>query len=884
MVTPLPIARRSLSWTQVLVTITLLVTMPFTTANGTDVAGEQVLTSIAQVTEQYGRTDVDRLPVELDARVNYWDARDRYAFIEDEHDAAFVSIPASVFQAYPKLAPSVWVRVTGELRMDGNFILAHKVQVVRQSDMLIAKNLLIQDLTMGEWWSHRIRTTGVVREVSQVGTLWSAAMTSGSATYLLHRFDETARKENWSRRIGQEVRLLGTLTCDIDHNGQPYRYVVRMNEFDPDLRPANKGESELPVQPPVTDANIATLRKAPVSKRPYRLSGQITSAVDHEGYLIESDSLGIYVRSDLASSDLLGHSVDVTVAKDGVQRYHCIFLRSNGFNSLLPAPTLKAGAVDVATLPQRATIEAEVFTARSPGDKRIVYLRDGDVEFAACLNADARAWNELRIDGIRKLAVSGLVIPPPTHLDVISGDTSIDFVVEVGDLDDVEVITRWWQFSPSFAIASLSILTAACALGMVCFLFLWLKVQRAERTNSRLATQLMQSQKMDALGRLAGGVAHDFNNLLAGIGSNLELIKLKGAYASPEEQQCLTSARRCADQATKLVRSLLGFSRQEQLEVELGDINQAVEDSVLLATSSFGPDVAFELDLDPDVSRCRFDQSQLEQVLLNLFFNARDALDRKTGVIDVHTREWQDEHGVSFVSIRVRDRGHGMSPEILARVFEPFYTTKGVGEGTGLGLALAYGIVTQHGGRIECESEVAKGSVFTVILPAVADDSPSKIGSVDVLQDAETRHRFDAPHQAETVASANPVRSWHVLLVDDDHEVRRAAKMSLEALGHRVTDFPGGQLAVDELREGFRPDVVILDLVMPNPDGRETLRLIKTIEPDLPVVVCSGLSTEMENLQKAMPFRPDARLSKPFQLADLQNVLRLVITAETHAH
>ncbi|WP_182865344.1 hybrid sensor histidine kinase/response regulator [Rhodopirellula sp. JC639] len=866
--------------------------------------------SLADLARHYGRTDVETLPVDFHARVNYWDSRDQAVFVQDEHGAIYLSIPFEYFERHPRLRPGTDVRVIGNLILERYFVQAETIEIAGVDEPVAPKTTQIEDLSLGDRWAQRVRTSGTLREVARFSDLWVASCSSGDTRFVIHQFDEDDSVD-WQQWIGRSVEIEGTLICNVDFNGQPFRYAVQRNEFDPPLRAAPRsGDAEddadeaLPQNAP--SRTIEQLRTAnTVPGTLYRTSGQITSVSQHEGYLIESDGPGIFVHTELAEETSLGHVVEVTVRRDPSDRFRAVTLWSKAFRSVPPPPMDRAESVQVSLFPYRATMEAELIATLSQGERRVVMLRDGDTSFAAILEADDDDWKEASLDNARRVAVTGMLLAAaPEMAEPEQGFTPV-FMVELASIDDLRVVSRWWQLSPSLALSVLAVITVVCLTGMLCFATLWLRLQRTVRTNRRLESDLLESRKMDALGRLAGGVAHDFNNLLAAIASNLELIDRGDSQAGEQQHhQCLAAARRCTAQATKLVRSLLGFSRQTKLDLQVGDLNDVVNDAVLLAKTSLPPDVVVKLRLSPDLPPCRVDQTQLEQVFLNLMFNARDALGRQAGTIMVETDSIVDDDGNSMARIRVRDDGHGMNHETSARVFEPFFTTKKVGEGTGLGLALSYGVINQHGGTIDCHSELGVGSVFTILLPGVSigpDESIAGQTEIDIQTTRRTeagaavtagtdndheevvtgnRLRVDRGQSSIKASIKAPVKPpaedapLKILLVDDDDEVRRVAKLSLEAIGHQVTDVAGGHEAIARVEQGESFDAVILDLMMPGISGAETFDRLKSHQPDLPIIVCSGLLIEIENLKQVSGRKPDACLSKPFQLADLQDRLR----------
>ncbi|HEX7024038.1 MAG TPA: PAS domain S-box protein, partial [Gemmatimonadales bacterium] len=384
----------------------------------------------------------------------------------------------------------------------------------------------------------------------------------------------------------------------------------------------------------------------------------------------------------------------------------------------------------------------------------------------------------------------------------------------------------------------------------------------------RLQEELLQSQKMDSLGRLAGGVAHDFNNLLTVIRGYADV--LSGQFTAEDPRLGdVQEIRGAADRAASLTRQLLALSRRQMLVPRDVDVNLLVHEMERMLRRVIGEGISIETVPGSDLGWVRADPSQLEQVLLNLVVNARDAMP-DGGVIRIETsrrvipsgKESPGTRGVppgDYVVLAVHDTGDGMDPATQGMIFEPFFTTKPVGEGTGLGLSTVYGIVQQSDGYITVESESGRGTSIRVFLPRVAESAAGATA---------------APRAPEPVAV--PERRATVLLVEDDESVRRLTRRMLEQYGFAAVEARAGAEALGILEsEKPRIDAVVSDVVMPGMSGRELVNLIRLRRPDIPVVFLSGytgdeLSEELRSggrqafLQK--PFSPDALANA---LADL---------------
>jgi signal transduction histidine kinase len=360
-------------------------------------------------------------------------------------------------------------------------------------------------------------------------------------------------------------------------------------------------------------------------------------------------------------------------------------------------------------------------------------------------------------------------------------------------------------------------------------------LQKNEAQKRQLEEELRQSQKMEALGRLAGGVAHDFNNLLTVIKGHSELI----IERLPSKDPLLGSGqqiRKAADRAASLTRQMLAFSRRQALEPTVFDMNSLVADMYKLLKRLVHEDIEFTFRAGESLGRVKADTGQIEQVLLNLSVNASDAMPRggklviETKNVTVDPESAKSRQTVEpgyYVMLAVTDTGHGMTPETKARIFEPFFTTKESGKGTGLGLATVYGVVKQSGGFIWVDTTPGKGTRFEVYLPRVEQNI--------------------TPNPAEELAPARARAAGTVLLAEDEEGVRALAYDFLTSAGYRVFVANDGAKAL-EISEtlGERLDVLVTDVVMPNMRGPELASRMKILRPDLKVVFMSGYLEQNE--------------------------------------
>ncbi|MBN1605015.1 MAG: response regulator [Polyangiaceae bacterium] len=395
---------------------------------------------------------------------------------------------------------------------------------------------------------------------------------------------------------------------------------------------------------------------------------------------------------------------------------------------------------------------------------------------------------------------------------------------------------------------------------------------QAEATRNELETRLRQSQKLEALGQLAGGVAHDFNNLLAVILNYAQFAHEALTRVPVDEvarglrddiQQILSAAHSGAS----LTKQLLGFSRREVVQPDIVDVNAVVRATERLLRRTLGPSIEVCTDLATRLFRVRMDPGQLEQVIVNLVVNARDAMP-EGGKLSIATRNAASEGlgqtasdgEAGCVSLEVSDTGHGMDPATLERAFEPFFTTKERDRGTGLGLAMVKGIVEHAGGRIDATSEAGAGSCFRIILPGTRSQT-----------DRRQRSARPAPR---------PPQGELVLVVDDDRAVRHAMLRILKHAGYRVAEADGSARAlVEHERLGASVALVLTDILMPDMSGEELVHRMRERQPALKVVYVTGYATKAvvdggkANEQRAV-------LPKPFDPQRLLALVRQVLDAE----
>jgi len=393
--------------------------------------------------------------------------------------------------------------------------------------------------------------------------------------------------------------------------------------------------------------------------------------------------------------------------------------------------------------------------------------------------------------------------------------------------------------------------------------------REAEEALRQSEAELRQAQKMEAIGRMAGGVAHDFNNLLTAIMGYSEM--LRSRLSDAEARQDLEEILRAAARAASLTRQLLAFSRRQVLAPKVLDLNAVITDLDKMLRRLIGEDINLVTAPASDLGRVKADAGQLEQVLMNLVVNARDAMP-EGGHLTIETANVElDEHYARsnvdvrsgrYVMLAVSDSGHGMSPEILSRIFEPFFTTKETGRGTGLGLSTVHGIVKQSEGHIEVYSEQGQGSTFKVYLPRVDE-------------------AVEAPSPIRTVV-AHPQASGTILLVEDEEVIRRVVAQSLELQGYQVIAVEDGSRAIAICERRDQPlALLITDVVMPLMSGPQLAQRIATIRPGLRVLFISGY-TDRALIHQGQREAGTAFLQKPFTPDVLVQKVREVLEEPRH--
>ena len=388
--------------------------------------------------------------------------------------------------------------------------------------------------------------------------------------------------------------------------------------------------------------------------------------------------------------------------------------------------------------------------------------------------------------------------------------------------------------------------------------------KQAEEDKKRLEAQLQQAQKLESIGTLAGGIAHDFNNVLSPILIHSEMATMELAPDSPVQHN-LKEIFKAGERARDMVKQILAFGRQKQQEKIAVKMGSILKEVLKLLRSTIPTTIDIRHTIDAEVDTIFADPTQIHQIIMNLCTNAFHAMREKGGVLEIKlddlyldlkaVSQFTDLNPGSYLRLTVADTGHGIAPAIIDNIFDPYFTTKDVGEGTGMGLSVAHGIVTSHGGDIKVESEPGKGTTFQILLPKFeTDTSPVAQPSVQLLRGTE-----------------------RVLFVDDERTAVDAFQPMLESLGYNVT----ARTSSIEALEAFRNnpdafDLVISDMTMPNMTGKDLAKALMSIRSDIPIILCTGFSEQIDE-NEAREMGISAFVMKPIVMKEMAHRIREVL-------
>ncbi|MBF0574276.1 MAG: response regulator [Desulfamplus sp.] len=403
--------------------------------------------------------------------------------------------------------------------------------------------------------------------------------------------------------------------------------------------------------------------------------------------------------------------------------------------------------------------------------------------------------------------------------------------------------------------------------------------KRTSEEREKLQEHLNQSQKMDSVGRLAGGVAHDFNNMLGVILGHTEIALMEIAPDEPMFER-MQAIRKAAEHSADLTRQLLTFARKQSVTPKILDLNQTVEESLNMLRRLIGENIELAWLPATEMWKIKIDPSQIIQILVNLCVNARDALAGEGRRITIKTgRSTADEISSlqdneitlgEYVWIAVSDDGCGIEKETLSRLFEPFFTTKGIGKGTGLGLSTVYGIVKQNSGFIKVHSESGKGTTFRIYFPRDKGDAESELSYDEALFHIDSIVQNNYVSEISDPLSQKSLLSKEtILLVEDEPGILEIATKMLERLGYRVLSASTPKQAI-ELADKYSEDInlVITDVIMPEMNGRDMVEKIRTLYPQLKCLFMSGYTASIIS-QHGVLNRGVQFIQKPFSIKDI---------------
>jgi PAS domain S-box-containing protein len=483
-----------------------------------------------------------------------------------------------------------------------------------------------------------------------------------------------------------------------------------------------------------------------------------------------------------------------------------------------------------------------------------IFYKDKDGVYLGCNRVFARLFGKKDVKQIKGLNIFDVMSGPEAFLhnqmdtELLAGGGQLTYETSI---DDAAGARRYYMVhKASFADAQ------GDSSGIVGVLMEITKLKKAEEARRELEAQLRQAQKLEAIGTLAGGIAHDFNNILAAISGYCELALYQ---TDPQNKlaQYLEEILVAGDRAKSLVSQILTFSRKSDQEIQSVNVALVAKEALKLLRSTLPPSIEMEIDVDAQAGLVSADPTQVHQIFMNLCTNAAHAMKEKGGALRVGVRhvevsesdllEERDMQPGPYLEIVAADNGQGMSQATLDRVFDPYFTTKAPGEGTGLGLAVVHGIIKSMGGSINVQSELGEGSTFRILIPVAEQEEESVV-----------KRAFMAPHGDE-----------RVLVVDDEPTITELLKVQLGKFGYKVTAFDSGDKAWAHFENNpDKTDAVITDMLMRGMQGDELLERIKCQRPAVPVIVYTGFS---EYLQGSHPSKPqaDAVFLKPTKASEL---------------
>ena len=834
--------------------------------------GLPLLTRVSQIKQLTTDEASRRYPVRVQGVVNLYSVKARTVFLQDSTGGIFVSLQD---EPPPLLSQSAEVEVEG-VSHSGDFAPSiHQAKLSILSDgrpfppMEITEpsNLAMRDENR---WA---RVRGIAREVRALPDSAAEVDLEVQGQHFPVDIFDVPSRETYSHWVDAQLEIDGVLGALFDQNRQVQGF--HLMSPSPNLvkvtRPA-------PIDPyagassPLSGLLQFGIEDAP--RHRVKVAGTVSAARLGGTVHLSSGNSGLRLFMDGASGARVGDKVEAVGffplgAK--LPMLEAAELRVLGHGATEPAEDSNAEDLMTGALDSRLVrLEAHLVGQHASYGDELLALQSGKTAFTAVLEQpqpfpemdSLRAGSMLRLTGVCEMTWDATQVPP----------APVSFRLLLRSPSDIAVVQKasWWTVGNTLGVlASMSFLMAA-ALGWVFILQRRVNRQTAMiaaklEHETQLQAQLSQAQRLESVGRLAGGVAHDFNNLLTVINGYSDLALARLSAADPLHSP-LDQIRRAGERAAILTQQLLGFSRKQIIQPKPVDLNAIVEEARGMLQPLLGELIRVRTVLPSNLGRVIADPGQIEQILMNLAANARDAMPRG-GTLTIETRnktvgksERPTKTGLppgSYVILSVTDTGAGMSQEVQQHIFEPFFTTKERGRGTGLGLATVYGIVKQNGGGIEVYSELGMGTAFHITLPRIS--GPEITEDVDIL----------------VTATAG---TESLLLVEDEEDVRKYAAEVLESRGYSVRSAADGEAALELAENHPDPiDMLITDVVLPGMNGRELAERLKSLRPALQVLFTSGYTQDVIAEQGVLEHGM-AYIAKPYTPGELAAKVQEILT------
>ena len=740
-------------------------------------------------------------------------------------------------------------------------IRKERLTVVGEGPMPPARPTTIDELLTGRKDSQRVRLQGIITRVNTDPKTVRMGLLAGSVIVDVSVPADTA-PDNPGRLVDAEVRISGV--CGTSFNAK--RQLVGLSLFmrrAGDLTVVKPAPADPFDAPPRTIRSLFQFDPGQETRHRVRVAGVVTLHVPGVGVYLQDEMDGLFVPAPQVDPLELGSQVEVIgfpqPGRPDASLLETRF-RSTG-PGIEPSPQpivaeqLASGDLDNRLI----VLDATLLERRGGSNETVLVCRTGPWVFDVLSPSASDRESLPSIGAGSLLRLTGVWAVQRDPLPTISAARLL-----LRSPRDLMVLARpgWWTPRHTFAVGGGLLAVILLALAWV---FL-LRRQVAERTEQtqRLHAQLLQAQKMESVGRLAGGVAHDFNNMLQTILGNAALALEENRGSGPLREH-LDEIQKAARRSADLTRQLLAFARKQTIHPRVLDLNDTVSGMLKMLRRLMGEDIQLAWIPGPGLWPVRVDPSQIDQVLANLAVNARDAI-QGVGRIVIETsnvsltaaaaRAIPESVPGDYVQLTVRDTGAGMPPEVMAHLFEPFFTTKAVGKGTGLGLATVYGIVKQNGGAIRVESAPGQGTAFMLYFPRV--EAPPTMPP-----EAKAKQTFRG---TETV-----------LLVEDEEMVLNLAHRILKQHGYTVL---AARVPEDALQLASRHaapiDLLVTDVIMPGMNGRELRDRLATIKPGLRCLFMSGYTADaiahQGVLEEGVQF-----MQKPFSIDDITRKVREVL-------